>query len=272
MPLTGNVLVHFRGITYEGGLPVDQHARVVEVTHQVPATVVFEVSVFDPGLRIRISRAEKIASLYAAGVGVCGNNIVDPIEQCDPPGVTPACDCCGEHPAPGCGNPTCEAAVCAADVACCGSTWDATCAARAGTIAECVACCAPREACTAACLTDVDGDGFVDDDDGCVTSPNPGGATALFDQSVLARAARDGFDWPFDAEVSWVRGSFTSSSDIAAFVVDAGGTVSGTALVDLTLPSPRGTGLWYLIKPDCIDASWISGGPGEAAGRDASLP
>ncbi len=37
-------------------------------------------------------------------------------------------DCCAAHPEPSCDDPTCEAAVCAADPECCDTSWDAGCA------------------------------------------------------------------------------------------------------------------------------------------------
>ncbi len=91
----------------------------------------------------------------------CGNDMIEGIEVCDGTDLagedcvtqgfdlgtlgcqgdctdydTSSCiayagDCCGANGSPGCDDPGCTAAVCAADPDCCNLGWDATCAAAA---------------------------------------------------------------------------------------------------------------------------------------------
>ncbi len=77
-------------------------------------------------------------------VSCCGNGVVDPGEECDPPdGITCGEDCqvlqggsncCISNGTPGCDNPDCEAQVCAMDPFCCDTSWDAICAGNAATL------------------------------------------------------------------------------------------------------------------------------------------
>ena len=75
MKETGNVLITFGGITLdEEGLPTDRvvpskvSAKIVEVTHETPAEVVFELSIVDETPDINngwfVYRSERIKSLY----------------------------------------------------------------------------------------------------------------------------------------------------------------------------------------------------------------
>jgi len=69
--------------------------------------------------------------------GVCGDGVLNPGEECDPPnGVNcdencqfmPS-DCCFPHGfPPGCEDPICEALVCDLDPFCCDIKWDPVCA------------------------------------------------------------------------------------------------------------------------------------------------
>jgi hypothetical protein len=71
MSTTGNVLITFSAINFVNGvLGSDlglgsEHARIVEVDHGTPASVVFDLQVHDPtGGSIRIYRSERIRRLY----------------------------------------------------------------------------------------------------------------------------------------------------------------------------------------------------------------
>lgn len=83
--------------------------------------------------------------------GLCANaalaNCVTCTHYCGSPA---AGDCCVAHPQPACGDATCCGTVCALDPYCCGTAWDAQCAAAART--SCALC---------ACTGDIDGDGTV---------------------------------------------------------------------------------------------------------------
>jgi hypothetical protein len=59
--------------------------------------------------------------------------------------------------------------------------------------------------------------------------------------------------------------------DVGAFAVDF--QFSGDANVLHDADSPvAGSGFWYLVRPDCVGASWTSTGPSELSGRDFALP
>ncbi|MDH3411221.1 MAG: aryl-sulfate sulfotransferase [Gammaproteobacteria bacterium] len=69
---TGNVLITFGGISYTGGVRNvdlglgDVSTRIIEVTHDIPAVKVFDLSLFDPapGARMQVYRSERIPDLY----------------------------------------------------------------------------------------------------------------------------------------------------------------------------------------------------------------
>jgi hypothetical protein len=118
--------------------------------------------------------------------------------------------------------------------------------------------------------TDADGDGTDDALDNCPLVANPGQGAAPFGQTV--KAANEGrFEWPVAIPFIAVRGSFTTSADIGTLTVDDTHTGFGRDLPIPESPSP-GIGFWYLQRPDCVAGSWISGGSGEAPGRDSALP
>jgi arylsulfate sulfotransferase len=76
LPITGNVLIDFPGIQHSDGVRMSdlgkgfRATRLVEVTHDTPATVVFDALMYnpDPTGMISVYRAERISSLYAPDV------------------------------------------------------------------------------------------------------------------------------------------------------------------------------------------------------------
>ena len=78
LPITRNTLVTFGGVTFIDGVTTENLGlglvvtRVIEVTHDTPATVVFDMMIYEPtpGLRVQTPRSEKLPSLYPAGVVV----------------------------------------------------------------------------------------------------------------------------------------------------------------------------------------------------------
>jgi hypothetical protein len=94
---------------------------------------------------------------------------------------------------------------------------------------------------------DADLDGLGDACDNCIWGPNPDQGPAPFGQTVLARNSVM-FFWPLAVDIEWVRGDL---GGVGSYVVDLTGSLAlATNLVDTTLP-PAGTGLYYLLKPDC---------------------
>ncbi len=63
--------------------------------------------------------------------GICAGEANDLCECCAAPPPPGGCDCCVAHPGVGCGDPDCEAAVCAIDPFCCDVEWDGICAGEA---------------------------------------------------------------------------------------------------------------------------------------------
>ena len=76
LPITRNTLINFGGLQAIDGVLTSDLAlgavvtRVVEVTHETPAQVVFDVMLYAPDGRIQTYRSEKIQSLYPAEVVV----------------------------------------------------------------------------------------------------------------------------------------------------------------------------------------------------------
>jgi hypothetical protein len=72
MPTTGNVLITFGGTSFTGGeansdLGLGEiTTRIIEVTHDSPATKVFDMLVYDPepDARLQVFRSERIPDLY----------------------------------------------------------------------------------------------------------------------------------------------------------------------------------------------------------------
>ncbi len=76
LPITGNVLIDFPGIQHSDGAPMSdlgkgfRATRLLEVTHDIPATVVFDALIYnpDPTGMISVYRTERISSLYGPNV------------------------------------------------------------------------------------------------------------------------------------------------------------------------------------------------------------
>jgi hypothetical protein len=87
------------------------------------------------------------------------------------------------------------------------------------------------------------------------------------------------FAWSELLDYSFVGGDFALADDIGAYLFTSSGSGSGKSFRDLS-PPDMDEGLWYLLRPDCDDGSWSSGGIGECSppgacppgDRDGSLP
>ena len=123
---------------------------------------------------------------------VCGDDVVEGPEECDPPdGVfcDDDCqfipqDCCFPHPTPGCEDQSCESAVCAVDGFCCNPFWDELCAIGAAELCpECFGldCCFNHLFAPAAGCTDSDCESIVCD-------ARPACCTDFWDQFCVALA------------------------------------------------------------------------------------
>jgi hypothetical protein len=126
---------------------------------------------------------------------------------------------------------------------------------------------------------DVNGDGSHDvisgnwvfgSPDTVVVTTN-GTCAPLLDQTLKADASGVDFFWSTSLPYLAMRGAFVTAEDVGGFAVDL--QFSGDANVLHDAESPvAGSGFWYLVRPDCIGASWTSAGPAELPGRDLALP
>ncbi|MGH9870310.1 MAG: hypothetical protein ACREAA_19410 [Candidatus Polarisedimenticolia bacterium] len=207
----------------------------------------------------------------------CGSGIINPREECDPPGLLPGgSDCCAAHAGAGCTDPVCADLICDANPACCIAGWSPFCAAAANLSALCVNGCSSVTKCTFECCVDSEGDGDCDKVDNCPLTFNPGGGTALFDQPVIAINDTT-FAWQRPSNIHWVKGDLT----LVSTYVEAGGGL-GFGVTTLAAPDVPavGTGIWWVIKPECPPGSWSTGSPAECSppgvcpvgGRDGNLP
>jgi len=104
LPETGNVLIDFGGISHtDGVLNSDlgwgnRSTRIVEVDHNSPAEIVFDMQFFnpDPQKRISVYRSERIPSLYPLSVTVGpdddGDGIQNVSDNCPQDGNTSQSD------------------------------------------------------------------------------------------------------------------------------------------------------------------------------------
>jgi cysteine-rich repeat protein len=192
--------------------------------------------------------------------------------------------------------------VCATDPTCCEVTWTAACAALASTAPACIPCCQGLcqydcsycgdgvlnvgelcddgnqifgdgcEGCVPAqpaSAGDTDLDGTPDALDTCPLSYNPGNGTALFDQPLLALGPT-ALGWAWPSNVVWVCGRLDHLHEYG--VLEQSAATGATSIETLEVPAP-GYGLYWLVRPDCPQSSWSSGGTGEILGaRDGALP
>ena len=91
--------------------------------------------------------------------------------------------------------------------------------------------------------------------DNCPLVANPAQGPAPFGQLVVAaNAARFETSVPISFVVA--KGSFTSSSDVGAYLVDHAHPGFG---IDVPVPEipALGSGFWYLMRPDCDAVSLL---------------
>jgi hypothetical protein len=115
--------------------------------------------------------------------------------------------------------------------------------------------------------SDADADTVGDACDNCLYGPNPTQGAAPLGQPLLAQD-QETFFWSDPAEVAYVRGDLAV---VSSYGFDLFGTLAlATTLVDASLPA-AGSGIYYLVRPDCAVGSWQSSLGAEPA-RDAALP
>jgi cysteine-rich repeat protein len=206
----------------------------------------------------------------------CGSGIVNPREECDPPGLLAGgSNCCVVHAGGGCTDPVCEDFVCDQNPACCGAGWGPACQALAAGSPMCVSGCQSISKCTLACCIDLDGDGDCNVVDNCPLTPNSGGGTALFDYPLIA-TNNTTLAWQRPEHVQWVKGNLSVVSTYTEF---GGGIGPFATTIGIPDVPAVGTGIWWVLKPDCPVGSWSTGSPSEClmpgcppGGRDAHLP
>jgi arylsulfate sulfotransferase len=88
MNVTGNVLVHFGGATWTGGVAHQdlglgtRHVRIIEVTHESPGEEVFDVRIYNPPTsNIQSYRSERIPTLYR-WLDADGDGMLDSVDPC----------------------------------------------------------------------------------------------------------------------------------------------------------------------------------------------
>ena len=126
---------------------------------------------------------------------------------------------------------------------------------------------------------DVNGDGSHDLVSGHMRTGAPdtivvttnGQCAPLLDQPMRADSSGVDFSWSTSLPYLAVRGTFVTAKDVGEFAVDRQFLGDAKLLHDAD-SSMVGTGFWYLIRPDCDGASWVSAGASELPGRDLALP
>jgi hypothetical protein len=115
---------------------------------------------------------------------------------------------------------------------------------------------------------DADADGRGDVCDNCVRFPNPDQGAAAVGPAITAAPDRMHFEWSRPGDVLWVRGDLSRLATYSYEVLQA--LPLASSLADGALPA-SGSGLFYLVRPNCPVGSWQSS-PGAEPGRDAALP
>jgi cysteine-rich repeat protein len=230
------------------------------------------------------------------GCTFCGDGELNPSETCDPPGGSCRADCtgCGDsilHPlageecddgdaqqGDGC-DENCIVEECGNGVVQIGETCDppgfpdgapnecrTTCTFCGDTITQSVEQC---------------DDGNNIDGDGCsgVCKSGCGTVKNFFTQTILA-TDHNTLAWPSPVNIDWVEGNLSA---VSTYSVDASGSAPlATSLTWLTNPG-AGQGRYKMVRVDCSQTSWSSGGVGECTGdppgpaqiascRDIALP
>jgi len=203
---------------------------------------------------------------YRFGFGECGDGTVDDFEQCDDENLVDGDGCDSNCTPTGCSNRIVTAGEECDDgiesVGC-----DADCTLRVcgdGTLNT-----TALEECDDG--NNIDGDGCsADCEAGCGTG------TAFFGQMILAPGPSI-FDWAFPVDVDFVRGDLAQVSGY--IVIEQDSIAAATAIPALETPAPD-SGFYYLVRVDCLNSTWGSGGAGEcnppgvcpSGGRDGNLP
>ena len=113
---------------------VDQIRIITAVANFYTDPAEFEAALLETNKRAKASWNFKPNNLPPASVVALDDPLnidthgADPDDPWSNPPVTPSGDCCVAHPTPGCEDPVCETAICAADPFCCDNTWDGICA------------------------------------------------------------------------------------------------------------------------------------------------
>jgi cysteine-rich repeat protein len=241
------------GVSTASGTKDDRN-NVEQVHIESPTPQIWTVTV--EAAEVNVGR-QGYALVVTGDVSVCGNNALDFLETCDPPG-----------------QPAGQVDECRNDCSYCGDAalnGEEEC--DDGNEIDGDGC---NAGCVIGCL-DADIDGVCNFGDNCPLTANPDqGAPALFGETILALEA-DSFGWNAPANVSWIVGDLGAVGTYDWFVQE-------TALGVTSIPAPEtpdeGDGLYWLFAPDCPVGSWSSGGSGECstpgacppAGRDGNLP
>lgn len=114
---------------------------------------------------------------------------------------------------------------------------------------------------------DVDSDGFGDACDTCLGAPNPGQQPATFGLDITA-VDKTTFSWGVPRDAEYVRGDVLL---VASYVTDPSVPLVQAAQFTDGDPVTPGGGFFYLVRDDCVAASWQTAF-GSEPGRDGAIP